>query len=303
MQLPALVFTQIFLSRMTFSLKRTQISSLANTSPLNSDLTHSNPSSGSNPASSGQQEKSTGSDSTLITESRKNSASEKSGLPSSGGSSIKKPTGPYDHSRRPSGQEGSPSPTYESHRRGSSVTLAPSPHPAGDYKFPNHSMSRFEEDIPPVPTPAQSVAIPPFATLPVRYQAHRAAYRNTPGGRFRRQTQSSDSDAVNVTVETEVDDSHQSEAGDRVLDIRTSYSQPPAVYPYLFEPPGTAASSLPPPTATSDVANRSSGEFEYLDEKAFRAARPPAQSPRSTPATTIGTSTATPTDSKPHLSS
>lgn len=279
MQLPALVFTQIFLSRMVFSLKRLQIES--NTSMSASNGSRSNPSGGPSHSSSSQQEKSGGSDSTLVAQTRKDPAVEQAGLPSRT-SSIRKPVEPsspsQSQSRRSSKDHESISPNYHSHRRGSSATLSPSPHPSGDYKFGNYSMNaRSYEDIPPVPAPPQvsAVPVPPFSSLPARYQNYRLPHRTMPGGRFRRQTASRDSDAAETVDGAEVDESHQSEAGDRVLEIRSSHPQLPAVYPYLFEPPGTATSSLPPPTATSDVANRSSGEFEYPDEKAARLAQMP----------------------------
>lgn len=285
MQLPALVFTQIFLSRMVFSLKRMQVDS--HTSFSNSNVTNSNPESGPSHSSSGQQEKSGGSGATLVDQNRKNSASEKVGLHSRT-SSVGKPDESQlqsqPHSRRPSKDDASIATTYQSHRRGSSVTLIPSPgvsHLSGEQKFANHSMNtRSHEDIPPVPSPTSisAVPIPPFANLPAKYQNYRLPHRTMPGGRFRRQTSSRDSNVADVAGAAEHDDPNQSEAGDRVLEIKSSYSQPPAVYPYLFEPPGTATSSLPPHTATSDVANRSSGEFEYRDERALRLAQMPPQS-------------------------
>lgn len=288
MQLPALVFTQIFLSRMVFSLKKTQISTLASGSMLNSDITHSHPQSNSGPPYSGDQEKSGGSggsDPTLAAKSRKSSVVSEKGGVGSRSASMKRSPGPYSQSRRPSVEDGNLAAAHQSHRRGSSVTLAPSPHPSGDYKFGNYSMTHSNDSIPPVPAPVaapapapgpgppdQTVPIPPFSTLPAKYQNYRAPHRNIPGGRFRRQAESRNSDTIDIetALKSDLDDSHQSEAGDRVLEIRSAYSQPPAVYPYLFAPPGTAASSLPPPTATSDVANRSSGESEYLDGKASR---------------------------------
>lgn len=177
-------------------------------------------------------------------------------------------------SRRPSADDASIAPTVQAHRRRSSATLAPLPHPAGDYKFSAYSMSNStKEEIPPVP--AQPTVAPPFAALPARYQNYRSPVRTVPGGRFRRQ-QSRDVDSIDTALVDDGDESHMSEAGDRVLEIRSAYAQPPAVYPYLFEPPGTANSSLPPPTANSERANRSSGEFEYPDELMPRMVANPA---------------------------
>lgn len=300
MQLPALVFTQIFLSRMVFSLKKTQISTLASTSNLYSSGANSGPESGASPLSSGNEEKSGGTDSTPVVASRKNSTTETAKDPPRS-PSRRKASGPYTQSRRPSGDDASLAPTYQSHRRGSSTTLTPSPYVSSDYKFPaNSAAPRASEVIPPVPV--STLPIQSFTSSPTRYQNYRIPHRTMPGGRFRRQTQSRDSDTVEDTLKnvppTEADDGHQSEAGDRVLEIRSSYSQQQAVYPYLFEPPGTAASSLPPPTATSDVANRSSGEFEYPDEATFLAARAAAASAVAVPkAGTAGTDTVSPRQS------
>lgn len=283
MQLPALVFTQIFLSRMVFSLKRTQVSTLAGTNLSKSNITNSNPESGPSQSSSGQQEKSGGSGTTLVAQSRKNSASEKAGLPTKT-TPVKKAVDSQTRSqsqlRRASADDVGAAPTSQSsHRRGSSATLAPSPRSSGDIKFTNYSMNpHSSEEIPPVPTsaPGQAPAVPPFSSLPVRYQNYRLPHRTMPGGRFKRQNDSRDgSISVDVARATEVDDSHPSEAGDQVLEISSAYSQPPTVYPYLFEPPGTATSSLPPATANSDIANRSSGEFEIYDGKAIRTAHIP----------------------------
>ncbi|KAK9899998.1 hypothetical protein P389DRAFT_207580 [Cystobasidium minutum MCA 4210] len=286
MQFPALVFTQILLSRTVFSLKKTQISTLAGTSLLHSSSEKASPAS-SSPATSGQQEKSmeksTGSEETAV-QSRKMSMDRRENQTSARSQSMRKASSSISQTRRPSADDASIAPTFQSHRRGSSATLAPSPHPTGDYKFAAYSMSpRAGEDIPPVPVQATPAPPPLAATaLPVRYHNYRMAHRTMPGGRFRRQTQVSDIESVDTSLQDDEDESHMSEAGDRVLDIRSSFTQPPAVYPYLFEPPGTANSSLPPPTGNSERANRSSGEFDMPDDYLARMAQNSVAAPGST---------------------
>lgn len=264
MQLPAMVFTQIFLSRIVFSLKKTQTNTLNSSSLLQSGEAKTGPTSPDpSPLSSGQHERSRESESTLVIDNRKKSVDETS-LETKRSQSMRKASSSNSQLRRPSADDASIAPTYQSGRRRSSGTLAPSPHPTGDYKFSTYSMAaRPSEDVPRPPVPATPA--PPFAAHSSRYQHHRMPYRNMPGGRFRRQSQTQVETAASSAAPDDGDDSHMSEAGDRVLEIRSTYpyTQAHAVYPYLFEPPGTANSSLPPPTGNSERANRSSGEFEY----------------------------------------
>jgi hypothetical protein len=261
---------------MVFSLKATQVRSLAGVGL--SDHSSSGPSdnSKSTPPVSETHIRSGSSDSATMADSRKGSMSEKAASTLASPSS-RKLSRSQDKLRRPSGDSTSNPNLHQPHRRSSSTTLAtdePVPRP---YRFPAYKMRGDDdtEKLPPVPTLADELPSPP-SWLPTKYQHYRIPTRTFPQGRFKRQSGLAE-DLEAGEQESTASDNEVAERTDRILDIRKSPTSPAfSPYPYLFEPPGTAASSipprtaassLPPQTAISDVANRSSGDWDYLDPR------------------------------------